>query len=216
MGHDIPDDFEHGEHDHSDHALNFSPEDRVAQMTAPREDMVGVSDSSRSNLVEEFRMNFKDAIRPEASPMLTTALMVDFLYEAIGEKPSAMRFNGDMEMEFVTKLKQIFGLFYQADSTIKRFALAHCLKGVMPWFNHFTEGRNIKEFADWICDVKNPNREYSRMTKQNVDKEVQYYYNKLLKIMPAMPLPEGMRKPEAREKMRQAAIHSHAKKRGDL
>lgn len=118
-----------------------------------------------------------------------------------------------MDYEVMRHIKEIFNEFVAADSSIKRFALCHVLKGRLPFFGDFSVMTNPKtnsphtqkSFANWLCDGENPDREYIRMTKQNVGKEVKRVYFWLGSLGLKLPLPEGMRGEDACKAMQTAA-----------
>jgi hypothetical protein len=111
----------------------------------------------------------------------------------------------ELDYGVLLHLKEIFAEFYNADTIIKRWALCHVLRGKMEFFGDFTQGWTQKQFADWLCDEKNPDRKYDRMTKQNICKEVRRIYEWLLKLGLDIPLPEGLRDDKSRGKMANAA-----------
>lgn len=110
-------------------------------------------------------------------------------------------------LELVKFLKPIFRLIWQKPSRVKLFALFYRLAPMFPWVADLYGGMTAAEFARWVCDEKNPERGYLRHTKQNVNKEIQLVERELREAGVVIPLRHDMRKPDSKEKMKQAKLN---------
>lgn len=167
----------------------------------PRDDS---SDGDSSTLASDLAREFLgDKVTATSAPEILLFLAERGALASSGAKMTIPR---GLDYEALTHLKDIFAEFYNAQTTIKRWSISHVLKGRIVFFGDFTQGWTQKQFADWLCDKSNPNQEYERVTKQNINKVVKFYYYWFQALGLAIPLPEGMREPKSCEKMSESAL----------
>lgn len=178
-----------------------NPLDAVSRDAEPRDDS---HDGDASTLATALAAEFRgDKVTDESASEILL-----FLAErgALAYSTRRMTIPRGLDYDALIHLKDIFAEFYNAQTTIKRWAISHVLKGRIVFFGDFTQGWTQKQFADWLCDKKNPDQEYARVTKQNINKVVKFYYYWFQALGLAIPLPEGMREPKSCEKMSEAAL----------
>jgi hypothetical protein len=178
-----------------------NPLDAVSRDAEPRDDS-GDADSSTlaSDLAREFR---GDKITEASAPEILLFLRERGVIAGQGSRRTIPR---GMDYDALMHLKEIFAEQHHANTSIKKWAVCHVLKGRIVCLGDLTHGWTQKQFADWLCDAKNPNKEYQRVTKQNINKVVKFYYAWFTAMGLAIPLPEGMRQPVSCEKMSAAAL----------
>ena len=159
-------------------------------------------------IVADISTRMADVFRGVPIGQETTPEIIAWLQEegALVRSRHLRQMPSGIDYEFFLHLKEIFAEWNQANTSIKKFSICHVLKGYVPFFEDFYEGRSQKQFADWICDKTNPDREYLRMTKQNINKTVKFYYYWFTKLGLKVPLPEGMRKPKSCKAMSDASL----------
>lgn len=172
------------------------------------------ANDSRHEIVEEFQREFAGAI-VGVDTMVIAAEMLEWAMENGYYRTVAVRNTGhasspvmtqDGALEILKYLKPVFTHIWKHPGRVKIFALFHLLVPIAPWIADLYGGMSPAEFARWLCDERNPEREYLRHTKQNVNKEIQMCLAELTRLGVKLPPRADMRKADSKKKMRDAKL----------
>jgi hypothetical protein len=162
---------------------------------------------SREAVIALFRQNFGDVIDAKDKDAVAEEILEWCADNGFCRNGTTTHDNN----EIVKYFKLFLRLFWKGAHGKWLFACYFAMSEAAPWIKDIYGGYSIAAFARWLCDKKNPQRRYLRLTKQALNKDVQRVLIEMQQMGITIPLPKDLRTVESREKMRQAAIRNHAK-----